>query len=77
MEQEGHAKWIMDRRGVNFFEMWPVFDTSLKKPTGAEIIGTWLEENGKRDEVISIQIAGPNLPWHAILLISLSISGPR
>lgn len=67
-EEEGHQQ--MDyalERGVNFWdtaEMYSVPPSAETYGRTEEIIGTWFQKSGKRDQVIlASKIAGPALPW--------------
>jgi len=67
-EAEGHAQ--MDYavgQGVNFFDTAEIYPTTPQSPETygrtEEIVGTWLEKSGKRDEIVlATKVAGPGRP---------------
>ena len=64
-ESEGHAQMDMAvDMGVNFFdtaEMYAVPSTPANNGKTEEIIGTWFEKSGKRDQVVlATKVTGPS-----------------
>jgi len=67
-EAEGHEQ--MDyalERGVNFFDTAEMYAVPPSEPTVGkteEIIGTWFEKSGKRQDIIlATKATGAGLPW--------------
>ncbi|TRX36668.1 aldo/keto reductase [Flavobacterium restrictum] len=64
-QAEGHAQMNYAlEQGVNFFDTAEMYSVPANKDTYGsteKIIGTWLQETGKRDQIVlASKIAGPN-----------------
>ncbi|HPD82474.1 MAG: aldo/keto reductase [Alphaproteobacteria bacterium] len=68
IEAEGHAQ--MDyavEQGINFFDTAELYAVPTSAPTQGkteEIIGTWFEKSGKRQDIIlATKVSGAGVPW--------------
>ncbi len=81
-ESEGHAQMDMAvDMGVNFFdtaEMYAVPSTPENNGKTEEIIGTWFEKSGKRNQVIlATKVTGPSANFEKYVAKNLGFSKPR